>query len=259
MLQTIIIDDEDFGRENLSLILKEYCSDKVKVVKEFSNTYDARLFLDDNKVDLIFSDIEMPQENGIKFLESIRSRNIPLIFVSAHSKYALNAIKASALDYILKPIDIGEVKKAVQAVFEKRVGSNESLQEQINASINSLMDSMYTTKKIEKICLPHSKGFKIANCSDIMYFEGDNNYTYIYFSNGEKILVSKTLKDFETMLQDSFFFRIHKSVMVNLNYIQDVIMDDGGYVTIKGNIKLQVSRRRLSELVEVIKEFSKKG
>jgi two-component system LytT family response regulator len=202
----------------------------------------------------------MPKEDGFAFLNSIDKENYCIIFVTAFEDYALRALKANAIDYLLKPITpqdlIDAVTKAIQHYelnqsreLEKK-NYHESL-ENLNQNINSGLRS------ITKITVAEQFGFQLINTSDIIYLEADSNYTILHLSGLKKIVASKTMGDFEKILEQPDFFRIHKSIIININYLKAYSSYQGNFVELIDGTSLSISRRRLNDFREAIKHFTK--
>ncbi|MBB5436680.1 two-component system LytT family response regulator [Pedobacter sp. AK017] len=253
MLNTIIVDDEEFARSSLYFLLQENCGE-VHISGIAKSVAEARNLLTQHAVDLIFLDIALPGGNGFELIPYAQSNNAHIIFTTAYDQYALKAIKANALDYLLKPIDIDELKIAVAkavrfiALNKKENNRNESLQ--------SLAVNLAERNEIRKISLPNGQGYSLVNIDDIIHIAADSNYSVFYFANKDKITVSKVLKEYEEILPDHQFVRIHKSSIVNLNYLKEYNSKNGLEVILKNGEKIAVSRRRASEFVEKVKLYT---
>jgi two-component system, LytTR family, response regulator len=256
---SIIIDDEKNIREALEIMLRDYCPD-IEIVGSASSAEEGRTLLKLHNVDFIFLDISMPQEDGFTFLRSIQREKYGIIFVTAYQEYALRALKANAIDYLLKPVNPLELRDAVS----KAIQYHELRKKEIEAgkvykqSLDNLDESIqFDNKAITKITVTEQFGFRIVNISDIMYLEADSNYTIIHFSGFNKIVATRTLGDFEKILETPFFFRIHKSIIINLNYLKGYSSYQGNFVELDDGTTLSISRRRLQEFREAISHFSK--
>jgi two-component system, LytTR family, response regulator len=240
-LRAIIVDDELHGRENLKNLLDTYCPE-INVVGLAESAVQAKILVNEKDPDVVFLDINMPVLNGFDFLESLDKRNFMLVFVSAYEHYGIKALKAHPVDYLLKPINIKELQQTVkELVIKKR-------------EISRLPG-----EKIPKIMVPVSHGFTILECDQIVRFMADNCYTKIFTAEGKVITVSRTLKEFESIVPDISFFRIHKSHLVNLQYVKEFSNLDGGFVIMKDSSKLELSRRKIHEFIQKIKHFSSAG
>jgi two-component system LytT family response regulator len=228
-----------------------------------SSAAEARELIAKENPDVIFLDINMPGESGLSLMQSFENTDFQVVFVTAYDQYSLSAIKAGAFDYILKPIDIEELQQTaakLQKVFTEREGRIREL-EQYKQSLNTLKDSLTRRKQPEKINIPHSKGIKIVNINDIVRLSADNNYTDIYLQGSPKLVVSRTLKDFEEVLDPEIFFRIHKSHIINIEHLKEYINEYNGYVLMSDGVKIEISRRRsaafMQFLAQAFKELKK--
>ncbi len=256
-LNALIIDDEEFGRENLKNLLAQYCPE-IKVKYIAASIKEAReIFTSAKDIDVVFSDIEMPGEMGFEILPLIEDKNISLVFVTAHDKYALRAIKASALDFILKPIDVKDLVNSVKKLVDIHNRSTNNISEIFPQAdiLNNLVANFLNNKKINRITLPSTKGFKVITTDSIIYIEGEDNYATVYSDDG-KFVLSKTLKDFENILDQDDFFRVHKSHIVNLSRIKEFMHEDGGIVILDNGTKVSLSRRKLPEFIDKMKHLS---
>lgn len=252
-LNALIVDDEEYSRKSLYFLLQENCPE-VNIGGIVGSVADARKIIEENSFDLVFLDIAMPKENGFELLPTLQKKNILVVFITAFDQYALKALKASAVDYLLKPIDINELKIAVQKAIERikfLVSSNLSTN---NPPLNTLTENLVTKNKIDKITLPHTHGFHIIDTSNIIYIEADSNYSVFHLRNAGNLIISKPLKEFEDILDDDFA-RIHKSAIINLKYVNSYSNKHGLEVILENDTVLPVSRRRSAEFQEKLKEF----
>ena len=245
-LKTLIIDDEKLNRDILEILISKHCPE-IYVVAKCHSASDARLKLESNEIDLIFLDIAMPNETGFEFLESIQERNFSVIFITAYNQFALNAIKANALDYILKPIHFEELKLAVsKAVLTHKLKQENKLQiPHSNVNLENLIGQINSnTNKITSLSVLTNGEYKIINIDDICYFEASNNYCVIHMVNKEEFIVSKTLKEFNEILTENNFLRIHKSFLVKKDAIVSYNRDNGITIELNNGKHLPVSRRK---------------
>ena len=257
VLNALIIDDEEFGRENMKNLLISYCPE-ICIKHMASSAQQAREILaNDENINVVFSDIEMPGESGFEILPSLEGKNISLVFVTAHDKYALKAIKASALDFILKPIDVSDLKNCVKRILDIHARSTNNISEVFPSPdiLKNLLANFMNNRKINKITLPSLKGFKVINTDGIIYIEGDDNYTTVFSDDG-KFVLSKTLKDFENILDGDEFFRVHKSHIINISRMKEFLHEDGGVVVLDNGSRISISRRKLPEFLEKMKNMS---
>lgn len=242
MIKALIVDDESRGRQTLFNLLKENCPE-VEVLEMCDSAKSAVESIEKNQPGLVFLDVEMPQQNGFALLESVRNINFDVIFTTAHSHHAIKAIKFSALDYLLKPIDIDELRAAVDKVSQKKS------QVQQHNNIEFLLQNAKGTKKFDKIALPTTDGFVFVNINEIVRCEASGSYTLFYFDKKESLLVCKNLKEYEDLLSDMNFFRVHHSHLINLSGIQRYIRGDGGQVVMQDGSVIEVARRKKEQFL----------
>lgn len=253
MINAIIVDDEEFARSSLYFLLQENC-EGIHISGIAKSVSEARTLLQNHAVDLIFLDIAMPSENGFELIPQAQIANASVIFTTAYDQYALKAIKANALDYLLKPIDIDELKEAVDKA-SKYIKLNKK-EFNRNESLKNLADDLSNKNAIKKITLPNGQGYRLVNIDDITHIEADSNYSVFNLVNLEKIAVSKILKDYEEILPEDQFFRIHKSSIVNLKYIKEYHSKNGLQVVLNNGETINVSRRRASDFFDKIKAYT---
>ncbi len=238
MIKALIIDDEEAPREILDDLLRNFCP-AVQVAGMAKDTFEAEEMIKELQPNLLFLDVEMPRRNGIEFLKEQTDINYHVIFITAYNRYAIEAIKLSALDYLVKPIDIKELVAAVHRVSEEELKKDR---------INNLLGNAESDTK--KIALCHSDGIDFVPTDEILYAEADGSYSTVHLKSGGKIMISKTLKTLEDPLISNGFFRSHKSFLVNLSEI--VRYDKEGYLNISNGAKLQVSRGKKDEIIRLI-------
>lgn len=253
MLTALLVDDEVNNLENLEFLLHNDC-EGVKVVGKLTNANAARDWLTHNNADVIFLDINMPGENGFQLLSSLGRQNFKIIFVTAHNEYALQAIKANAIDYILKPVSIDELKIAVEKI--KHSKKNPLAAEQNEELLKHLLQTVSNNIPPKKIALPQLGGINFIEVDDMVSLQADSNYTIIHMNNMQKLVISKTLKEFEELLDQTQFARIHKSYIVNLRYIKEYTTTDGGMVKMTDGNQWSISRRQLDSFLEKMKAAS---
>ncbi len=251
MLKALLVDDEIKNLTSLEFLLHHDC-DGIEVVYKASNAKQAREWLKLNVVDVIFLDISMPGEDGFQFLASLETKNLKVIFVTAHNEFALQAIKASAVDYILKPVHIDELQKAVNKV--KLSFDNVLATEQHQVLLKHLLNVVNKKSLITKIAVPQLGSIRFIDLDEIVSLQADSNYTIIHLKDMQKLVISKTLKDFEDLLMHNDFARIHKSYIVNLAYIKEYSTIDGGVVKMTDGNQWSISRRQLDIFLEKMKQ-----
>ena len=252
MVSAIIIDDEAKGRLALREKLSAYCP-QLNVLAEAENGQEALLLIQHHKPQLIFLDIEMPQMNGFEMLNELTEKNFHIIFTTAYDQYAIKAIKYAAFDYLLKPIDIEELKTAIEKVHlaYRNAGTREN--DQTKKQVELLQQNiLHPKKQLDKLAIPTLEGLMFYDIKDIIHLEADSNHTNTYLTNKIKIIASKTLKEFEELLPDDIFFRAHHSHLINLNYIKRYIKGDGGQIELQNGMYVDVSRRKKDEFLKII-------
>lgn len=242
-LRTLLVEDEETSREILRNYLSKYCP-KVLIEGEASNVDEALLQIRQKDFDLVFLDVEMPHGNAFDLLEQVGDRSFETVFVTAYNQYAIEALNSHASYYILKPVSIDELIKAVDHVAA------------IKEKENALENQVLTTHSIDnqgKITIPVQDGFQVIAAKDILYCKADDNYTQIFLRTGKKKLVSKTLKFFEDALTNYGFARVHKSYLVNVNEITGYKKGKGGSVLLSSGQEVIVSASQKSNLLAYFK------
>ena len=244
MLRAVLIDDDQSNLSALSEKLSKHCP-QVEIIGRCDNAQEGIETIEREKPALVFLDIEMPVMNGFVLLQQLKYRNFGLIFVTAYDHYAIKAIKYSALDYLVKPVEIDDLKAAIA----KAEANNENRNGQLQLEL--LLEHL-NKKQPKRITIPTSDGLHFINIDNIIYLEASNNYTQIYLATDQKFLVSRTLKEFEEMLPSDPFVRIHHSIIVNKHYVEKYIRGDGGQVVMRHGRVLDVSKRRKTEFLKAI-------
>ncbi len=246
-IKSIIVDDEKHGRENLAGILEKHCPEVVVLGQADSVDVAAKL-IREFRPDLVFLDIEMPKENGFQLLERFDRTKFEVIFITAYDNYAIKAIRFSAVDYLLKPINFRDLTVAVEKVVE-RIRHREE-----NKRIQELFGNLKHPEN-PRIGLPTGDRIEFVAVSDIIHCKGEGNYTHLYFVDGRHLMVAKTLVEFQDLLQDFGFMRTHKSHLVSLKHVSSYIKSDGGYLKLSNGDNISISRRRHVAVVEMLKSY----
>ena len=247
-MKAILIDDEKHCRDGLSIMLGKYCP-QVEIADQCTNAKQALESIAEHEPGLIFLDIEMPDMNGFEMLEYCKEYDFEIIFTTAYNEYAIQAIRHSALDYLLKPVNKDELISAVARAKENK-------SKQTSSRIEKLLELMEGKKNAGRIALPTIDGLVMVDTKDIVYCESENNYTRFHLINNKTIFVSKTLKRVEMLLEsDASFFRIHHSFIINLAYLQRYIKGDGGEVVMASGQTLTVSRIRKTEFLDKLEKL----
>lgn len=244
MIKAILIDDEKHCRETLAIQLERYCPE-VHLLAQCGSAAEGLKVIKEQKPELVFLDVEMPIMNGFEMLQQFTNIPFEVIFTTGYDAYAIKAIRFSALDYLLKPINKDELQKAVAKAGQN---TGQSLSQQFNVLLEKLASKQGT---IQKIALPMQSGFELVPLDAIIKCESDSNYTHIYLKGGRKILVSRTLKEIEELLEGHPFLRVHHSYIVNLNEIVRYVRGEGGYLIMSDDSSVLVSRSRKEALLKI--------
>ena len=247
-IKTILIDDEPNARLVLRTLLTNYIED-IEIVAEASSAAEGLVLLETLSIDLVFLDIEMPKMDGLTLLRQLKQINFEIVFVTAYNQYAIDAIKFAALDYLLKPVDIGELKATIQRLKQKLA---KAVDQQAQEVYFLPRDFNNLQHQHSKIALPTAKGFRITQISDIQYAEAARNYTTFVLENGQKIMVGRNLKFFETKLQGFGFFRSHESYLINLSKVEQYEKGKVGRIILDDGNALPVSRGRKAAMLKLL-------
>lgn len=242
-LTAIIIDDMELARTSLKADLADYC-DNVVVIGEADGVLSGAKLLKQHTPDILFLDIEMEDGNGFDLLDIVPNNLDSVIFVTARQDYALKAFQYSALDYLLKPVNPDLLIKAVEKLAQKKLSAKSQLE--------LLKGSIIEKEKLEKIALHTSDKIVVAEIKDIVRLESMTNYTYFYFADGSKLLITRTLKEFDNMLSDSGFERVHQSHLINMAYVKAYVKTEGGYISMKDDSMVPVSVRKKSYVMGLL-------
>lgn len=243
-MKVLIVDDEHNARENLKILLERHVP-SVTVKGMAGSVKEALVEVERLKPDIVFLDIEMPNENGFAFLEKVPELNFDVVFVTAYDHYALKAFKFSAVDYLLKPVDIDELKSAVERITNKRKSNSNN--------VKVLMENKGQPGIAnKKIVLSLSDQFLFVELKDIIRLEAEDYYTWFYFCNRERVLISRNLGEYEDLLAEQDFFRVHKSHLINLNHIHKVLKADGGIVVMSDSSQVPISKVKKNDFLKRI-------
>lgn len=242
MLKAVIVDDEPKAIEGLTWELENYSSE-IEIIKTFSIPEEALLYLKTETPDCLFLDIQMPTMDGFQFLEQLDSKNIAVIITSAYDEYGIKALKKEVLDYLLKPIDADDLKETISKIrkFQTRISNTDKLED--------ILINFTTNNNKKKITINTDGKLLFINIDDILFVESDGNYSTLFLSNNQKLVVTKKLKEVNMLLPDDFFFRIHNSFIVNMGKIKEYIKTEG-YVVMESNHRIPVARQRKSDFLE---------
>jgi len=242
MIRAMIVDDEPYCCEALSILLQRYCP-QVDIIGLFHSGSDALGPIRQQRPQLLFLDIEMPRMNGFELLEKIRDVSPELIFTTSYDQYAIKAIRFSALDYLLKPIDREELIGSVRKVEERL---RAQLPEQIDLLLQKLQGAAHV---ISRIAIPTMEGLQMLPMDSIIHCASDSNYTILTLRDQQRVVASRTLKEIEELLEDHSFLRVHHSSVVNLNEISKYVRGEGGYLVMSDGSTVNVSRSRKESLL----------
>ena len=246
MINAVIIDDEKKCISLLKHLIENHCAD-ISVVAEAENAAQGIQAIQQHKPDLVFLDIEMPDKTGFGMLNSLPDIDFDIIFTTAYNHYAIKAIRFSALDYLLKPVDLDELKNALARIVKKHS------KKEHRESVDMLMSNVRGPQpNFSRISLSTQDGLVILHVDEIVYCEASGTYTLFYLKNKEKIIVSKTLKEYEELLKDHHFLRVHNSFLINLNEVKKYIKGDGGSVMMSNGNEVFVSKRRKDEFLTAL-------
>jgi two-component system, LytTR family, response regulator len=234
-LRIIIIDDEYHGRENLKSLLENYCPEVE--ISGMADSVQTGIKLIALQPDVVFLDVNMPVLDGFDLLNEYEEREFKVVIVSGYSEYAIKAVKAGAYDYILKPINIKELKLTVRKLISQK-----------QKSLNNITES-------EKVIIPNSHGFNVAEINKIVRIEAVGNYTKVFTNDGKNVIVSRTLKKFEDSISKKNFFRVHKSHLINIHFIKEYKNKDGFHVIMTDGSNVEVSRRKVADFIQKIKSM----
>jgi two-component system LytT family response regulator len=245
MLKVIILEDEEDNRNMLSGFLHDYFP-QVTLLGMFDNVNAAFSAISTLQPDVVFMDIQLKGETSFDLLDRFGKINFEIIFTTGYDSYMLKAIKLSAIDYLLKPINVEELKIAIEKAEQKRT------QLVMNKNLEVLMTNFRNNSQDHKIAISSSDGFVFVSVANIIYLESEGAYTYFFLKHNEKIITSKNIKEYEELLSDHQFFRLHKSYIVNMAEITKYVRGEGGYVIMSNNTTIDVSRRRKDEFLKLL-------
>lgn len=253
MITAILVDDDSNLREGMKALLSRYAPE-IRILGEAENVSDAVSVIDRLNPQVVFLDIQLADGTGFDILEKLTEKNgkiaSQVVFITAHEQYAIKAFRFSALDFLLKPVDPEELQKVIEKI-KNTVQKNDTF-----SHIDLLLENI--RKKVDnfkRIALSTTDGTHLFDVSDIIRCESTDNYTTFHIKNSKPILISKTLKEYEELLSEQGFERIHQSHLINLAYLKSYIKKDGGYVIMSDNSNLPVSQRKKDRLQELIKNL----
>lgn len=243
MIKAIIIDDEQSCIDSLQYDLKKHCP-HVQVTEVCLSPKEGLLSIRHYRPDLIFLDVQMPWMNGFEMLEVLEEINFAVVFTTAFDQFAAKAFRISAVDYLLKPIDVNDLKEAVEKA------AKQIAQKAGSAHIDNLLQNMKKPDTQQRIAFPGREGYEFVEIENIVYAKAESAYTHVFLKDKRKLVISKTLSDVEEILASASFQRIHHSMLVNLSHATHFVKSDGGYLVMDNGEKMMVSKSRKAELME---------
>jgi two-component system LytT family response regulator len=243
LIRTIIIDDEQHCIDSLAFDLQKHCKD-IELIETCTNPKEGLLAIKKQKPELIFLDVQMPWMNGFEMLELLDQINFAIIFTTAFDQFAAKAFRISAIDYLLKPIDVNDLKEAVKKTAEKiqhKSGTD---------NIANLLQNIKKPEVNQRIAVPGREGYEFIEAAKIIYAQAEGSYTHVFLNDKRKLIISKTLSDIEELLPTEHFQRIHHSTLVNLSHVTHLFKTDGGFVVLDNGEKLVVSKSKKESLME---------
>ncbi|WP_306640976.1 LytR/AlgR family response regulator transcription factor [Sanyastnella coralliicola] len=256
-LRALIVDDEFHARENLRMLIDDFCPE-IKVVADASGVNDALDKLQEFEPDVVFLDIRMPSgSEGFDFLEKAPNLNFQVVFVTAFKDYAVQAFNANAIHYVLKPVDIEDLRSAVEKLIEYQhtFVTEPSSQPAYLESLKALTETLKANQRPKKITLHHQKGFRIVNDDEIVRLEADGTYTTLYFKDGASFYDSRNMKIYDDMLDPAIFCRVHKSHIINIQELREYLKTDGHIAVLSDGSQVPVARARLSDFLTRVKSL----
>lgn len=250
-IKAIIVDDELHCIDALRAMLQKKCPE-VTVLAGVNSVKEARQLIDELQPDLVFLDVEMPHQNGFELLKQYDKIAFDVIFTTAYEQYALKAIKFNALDYLLKPFSVQELQEALRKFHERRSQKQDATIAPLEVFLQNMKTLQQTNKKI---ALPTINGLVFMPVQNIVRCESTGNYTKIFFTDKKQLLVSKPLKEFEELLTDVDFFRVHNSHLINLQQMESYLQGEGGFALMSDGTQVEVSRRRKAEFLKKAMHF----
>jgi two-component system LytT family response regulator len=241
-IKSVIIDDEQHNIENLQTILNKWCKD-ITVVAVGTSVEEGIAILKTHQPELLFLDIQLHEQSGFEILKSLKTIDFEIIFITAFDQYGIQAIKFSALDYLLKPINIIELQEAIEKAKQKIASKKQNL------NLENLLDYIQNNRaKSSKIALPTLQQTHYVKVEEIIRCEAFNNYTTFYLKDASPIVVCKTLKEFELLLRPYNFIRSHQSHLVNIDFVKSLQKEDGGTLLLSDNTTIPISRQNLEHV-----------
>ncbi len=251
-MTAILVDDEIKSLNTLVLLLKKNCAE-IEVIGTCSDAVAAQKKINELKPDLLFLDISMPGKNGIELMQDLTGHIPEVIFVTAHDNYMLQAFKFSAVDYLLKPIDEPELIDAVNRAAARI--SKKNRMEGMEVLMHNLRPQLLAHEI--KLCIPSQHGFEVILLQDVIYCEANSSYTRFYLPNNKQVVTSKTIKEYEYLLADNFFVRVHRSYLINLRHVKEYRRGEEGIITMTDGQEIKVAKRKKELFLMKMQAYSK--
>jgi len=249
MLRIVIVEDEKHGRETLKNLLLEFCKN-VEIVGMAGSVEEAVEVITREKPDVVFMDIELQTGTGFEVLDRLKGFGFEVIFTTAFEQYAIKAIKFSSIDYLLKPIDLDELQQAVEKARLRK--GEDAYKRQLEILLANIQPE---GPKNRNICLATAEGIEFVKLQDIEYCEANGSYTNFHFRDGKKIIVSKHLKEYENLLEEYFFMRVHNSFLINMHEVKKYVKSDGGYILMNSGALVSISPKKKDEFLLKMKSI----
>ncbi|MFT3703155.1 MAG: LytTR family DNA-binding domain-containing protein [Agriterribacter sp.] len=242
MMRTIIIDDEQNCIDSLFFDLQQYCSG-IEILSTCTSSTEGLIAIQQLQPDLVFLDVQMPWMTGFEMLELLGKITFAIVFTTAFDQFAARAFRLSAIDYLLKPIDVKDLKEAIEKAEEK------ILHKSGTANINNLIHNINKPEASQRIAFSGREGYEFVEVSSIVYAQAEGAYTCVFLKGNRKLIISKTLSDIEEALPSSSFLRIHHSTLINIHHITHFFRTDGGYIVLDDSIKLGISKSKKEQVM----------
>lgn len=246
MIQAVIVDDENDARYLLRNLIDDHFADQLEVIAECANIPDAIAAIEKHQPDVVFLDIQLREGTGFDILKKLENKNFEVIFVTAYDQYAVKAFEFSALGYLMKPIKIRDMKKVVEQLSERITLLKASSEKRLKV----LVDSFNDEGQIKKLVISHLDGFDVIPLNEIVWLEGDANYTHIHLVDKKRITASRSLGVYEELLVDFGFFRIHQSTIINLSHVRAYHREGGGHIELADGHEAKLSRHRKTDFMQ---------
>lgn len=246
MIRALLIDDEHFARQALKNALEQYCP-QIQLLQSCESPQEGIAAIRKHNPELVFLDVQMPGMSGFDLLKQLEPVAFDVIFITAYDRYAIKAIRFSAVDYLMKPLDVDDLMQAVKRVQERQDQGGSA--HRLASVIHNLN---YKSAGIDKLAVPTLEGIDFIDIQEIIFCQADGGYTTVYLADESTKLISRTLKDFENLLSESGFCRVHHRSLINMQHIKKYIKGEGGYVILTHDHQVDISRRKKDEFIGLL-------